>query len=390
MKILIVHDTYYPDVNGAAIFTHRLALNLKNRGHDILVIAPSTKLKSHYDEHEGVKSFRVRSFPVLFVNDFRFSPGIFTKSMLKKVVKEFAPDLIHFQGHFFLSRVVFSIAGKLKIPVMGTNHFMPENLSHYLKMGEKVKSMIESFGWWTFNRMYKNLTFVTSPTQSAANLLYKNGFSKNVEPISCGIDLEKFNRNQCGKVDVRKKYSLPDKPIMIFVGRLDREKNVDFVLKAFKEILKIIDIHFLIVGKGTELVRLKELSKELKISNHVTFTGYAPDADLPDLYGISDCFVLACEAELQSIATMQAMGFGLPVVAVDAVALPELVHDGENGYLFKPKDLIGLSESIVKIFSNDELRAKMGEQSLKIIQKHSINDVMKKYEDLYQNLLKKN
>jgi glycosyltransferase involved in cell wall biosynthesis len=135
---------------------------------------------------------------------------------------------------------------------------------------------------------------------------------------------------------------------------------------------------------------LEHLADELGISGHVTFAGFVPDIDLPNLYCITDAFIIAGIAELQSIVTMEAMASGLPVVGVNAVALPELIHDGENGFLFENGDIKSLAEKMTKILSDESLRKQMGVKSLEIIAKHDIHKIIDEFEALYQKLINQN
>ena len=115
----------------------------------------------------------------------------------------------------------------------------------------------------------------------------------------------------------------------------------------------------------------------------MTFTGFIPDVDLPNIYRVADVFVNASIAELQSIVTMEAMASGLPIVAANIMALPELVHSGENGYLFSAGDIQGLSSSVVKILTQKALRERMSQKSLECIKVHDVRVIIKKYEEVY-------
>jgi 1,2-diacylglycerol 3-alpha-glucosyltransferase len=106
MNILIGTDTYYPDVNGTSYFTQRLAFSLKERGHSILVIAPSRRFKHELYSHKGVNILGIRSIPVLAYKNFRISPPLFIKNRIEHALLEFTPDVVHVQGHIFLGRVV--------------------------------------------------------------------------------------------------------------------------------------------------------------------------------------------------------------------------------------------------------------------------------------------
>lgn len=388
MKILIANDTYHPDVNGCSYFTHRLAQYLKNKGHSILVVAPSTSFFTEYADTDGVDVFRVRSVPVIVQKGFRVVVPIGINRKVEKAILDFSPDVVHVQGHFALSSAVIKASKKHSLPIVGTNHFMPENLVHYLHLPKKLEDVIKSIAWTQFRNVFENLDHVTSPTKTAARLVKKTGFSRDVKPISNGIDLKKFHPSNDGK-HIKDKYGLPDAPIFLFVGRLDKEKNVDILLKAIAKIPKNIPMHFAVAGKGKMRESLEKLADKLKIRDKVTFLGFVPDKELPYLYGAADCFVIACEAELQSIATMEAMATGLPVIAVDAMALPELVHHGKNGYLFDLDDRDSLALHIQRMSSDESLRKNMAQKSLEIIASHDIDKAIEEFESIYRDLAKK-
>jgi glycosyltransferase involved in cell wall biosynthesis len=201
--------------------------------------------------------------------------------------------------------------------------------------------------------------------------------------------MKKFHSGQDANY-LRQRYNLPNKPILLFVGRLDKEKNVDLVIRALASIDSKIAPHFLIAGKGYEMENLRQLARELKIEDRVTFAGFVSDEDLPFLYNTATVFINAGIAELQSLVVMEAMATGLPVIGVNAMALPELIHDGENGYLFPAGDIGKLASCIQKIFSNAEQREIMAKKSLEIIANHDVEKTMSRFESLYRDLSNKN
>ncbi|MEJ0021883.1 MAG: glycosyltransferase [Candidatus Doudnabacteria bacterium] len=386
MKILIVADNYYPNVNGSSYFTQRLAYYLQQRGHEILVMASSPSIKNEPFVYNGVNVFGIRSFSPPLYPGFRFPAPIGIRKAIEIEIKKFQPDVIHIQDHFVISPVVQKVAKELSIPMIGTNHFMPENLLHYLHLPKRLEQIAKNWAWRQFRAIFEQLHTVTTPTRTAAKLLEEVKLTKPVLAVSNGIDLQKFKPGNDGEY-LRKRLNLPDQPILLYVGRLDKEKNIDAVMKVLPGVLARTDLHFVIAGKGAEQEKLKRLARQLNLEKSVTFAGFVPDEDLPNLYTIGDCFVIAGIAELQSLVTMEAMATGLPVVAVNAMALPELVRHGENGYLFDLGRTDILSEHLLEIFSNPDLRKKMGDRSLEIIQAHDINKTMEIFESLYENLI---
>jgi 1,2-diacylglycerol 3-alpha-glucosyltransferase len=386
MKILIATDTYYPDVNGAAYFTHRLASILAERGHNVFVMCPSRSFKNTVSTDKGVTVYGIRSIPIPVYQNFRISP-LFISRIIRGAVEEISPDIVHIQNHFLIGKQAVSTAKKLGIPVIGTNHFMPENLVHYLHLPRIAERWLRKFVWRQCVRVFEQLDFVTTPTKTAVALLKNAGFSKDVMPISCGIDLERFKPTNDG-LYLKRIYAVPvNKLVLLYVGRLDREKRIDVILRALPDILRVTSVHLVLAGIGKEKQKLEELAEKLGIQKAVTFTGFVPDKDLQNIYRIADLFVIAGIAELQSIVTMEAMASGLPVVAVNAMALPELVHDGENGHLFSDGDSQMLAKKVIAILSNQTMRAQMSKKSLEIIEDHDINKVIEKYESIYNEII---
>jgi 1,2-diacylglycerol 3-alpha-glucosyltransferase len=386
MRILLATDTYYPDVNGAAYFTYRLATMLSHRGHNVFVMCPSRSFRNTVSNDNAVTVYGIRSIPIPIYRNFRISP-LFIPRGVTRAVKEISPDIVHIQNHFLIGKEVVSAAKRLGIPAIGTNHFMPENLVHYLHLPGIAERWVQKLAWRQFVRVFEQLDSVTTPTKTAAALLEKAALNKDVMPVSCGIDLERFKPTNDGAY-LKRRFGIPtDRPVLLYVGRLDKEKKIDVVLRALPDISRVTGVHLVLAGLGKEKQNLEALAEKLGIRKAVTFTGFVPDEDLQNIYRVADLFVTAGIAELQSIVTMEAMASGLPVVAVNAMALPELVHNGENGYLFSDGDSEMLAERVIAILANRALRARMSEKSLEIIKDHDINKTVEKYESIYSEIV---
>lgn len=388
MKILIVNDTYHPHVNGSSYFTQRFIHYLKQRGHNITVIGPSLNFHHSKREVDGVTVYTMRTSTFCFKNNwgFRYALPWFNKKYIRKIFDEIKPDLIHTQSHFPISRNVIDVAIEKKIHVMGTNHFMAENLTHYIPAPSFIRNWANKWMYKDFAKTFNKLEKITTPTLTAAKLIQKM-IKKPIIVISNGIDLRIFNPNHPTKENLREKYKIPNnKTNLYYVGRLDKEKNLDMVIKSAAIAMKKIPFHMTLIGNGGEKENLKQLAKELGILDNITFTGFVPDEDLPYLYRFADCYVMAGTVELQSLTTMEAMATGLPILGVNAMAIPELVHDGKNGFLFEFNDIEGLADKMIKIVSDKQMREKMGKKSLQIIAKHDINKTLDAFEKIYKVL----
>ena len=381
MRILFVSDTYFPHLNGVYYFVCRIAPFLQQRGHEMAVIAPSETMRSTIKKIDNLDVHGIASLPVLIYPKVRIPIPILLNNQVSEIINRFKPDIIHLQDHFMISRAVIKVAKQQAIPVIATNHFMPENLTALIR-SEKWKKKVEKWLWLEFSKVLNQVIVVTTPTETGAQLI-RPKLRVGVVAITSGIDLRDFNPNG-NPGNIRKKYNIPNKPVLLFVGRLDPEKRIEEILQAVAVIAKKLDVCFVVVGKGLRKKALELLAEELGISNHVIFTGFVPEEDLPFFYKLSHCFIIASTAELLSLATLQAMASGLPIIAANAGALPELVEEKINGYLFNTNDIKKLTQAISDILLKKEMYEGMSENSLEKATKHDIHYTVETFERLYK------
>lgn len=384
---MMVLDSYPPDLNGGAYFTHRLAQSLQALGHTILVICPSRSLSQGFSTYDGVNLYGVRSWPVMGYPHFRICWPFFIKKPILKTIQHFKPDVVHLQGKFFLGGICYRWCLKQGIPLMATNHFMPENFFHYTKLPQSAWPWFKRVTWRIVIDMLKHVRLVTTPTQTAAKLLQEVGLKTHIHVISCGIDLDKFKPNQDAS-HLRRRFQIPNQPILLYTGRLDYEKNIPTIIRAFHQLRRHLDVHLVLTGRGAERDILQTLISTLNLNEHVTLTGYLSDDEYPLIYGLADCFVHAGVAELQSIVALEAIASGLPLVVANAMALPELVMEGGNGHLFEPDDVDGLSHCLWNIFNHSEVRKRMGHESRVLAEQHSLHHTARQYIALYEDMLR--
>ncbi|SEF37763.1 Glycosyltransferase involved in cell wall bisynthesis [Amycolatopsis pretoriensis] len=374
LRVLIGADTFPPDINGAAFFAARLARGLAERGHDVHVVCPSDDGPARTEERDGYTIHRLRAHAIPFHRDYRFCTPGGARPAVGELLDRIRPDVVHVQAHFGVGRALLETAAARDVPGMATNHFMPDNLLGYTPFPRRVKNALARWAWRDLKRVYRDARIVTTPTPRAAEVLAGIGLDRPVQVVSCGIDLTH--------------YAAPPRPAdrpmsVLFVGRLDAEKNIDQLLRA---LAPLPHVRADLVGDGTRRHELQELTADLGIGDRVTFHGFVPDADLVHRYAAADVFCMPGTAELQSLATMEAMAAGLPVVAADALALPHLVHHGENGYLFAPGSITTISRWIADLAADPAVRARMGEASRAIVARHDIDGALAAFETQYRIL----
>jgi glycosyltransferase involved in cell wall biosynthesis len=274
------------------------------------------------------------------------------------------------------------------IKVVGTNHFIPDNLAPYVPLVSRIKPFYNWVLWHWMREVYDRLDTVAAPSQIATEILKNVGLKPPVCAISCGVNLSLFRPNpSVNRVAWRMKYGIdPSKKIFFFVGRVDREKHLEVGIRAV-HFLGREDIQFVIAGNGAAKTNLMTLVHNLDLEKKVVFTGFIPNTDLPSVLNSIDVFIMPSEAELLSIASLQAMACARPMLAADAVALPELVTTNDNGLLFRPRDADDAACCMAILADHPERWKAMGNASLVRVQTHSIENVIDRYEHLYHAVL---
>lgn len=387
MKILIASDLHYPTINGVATFSRNLAKGLAARGHEVLVIAPSQTGKRCKEVDGNHVIVRTDSVPFPFYQNFRISlnPG----REVKKIINDFDPDVIHIQMLLGIGQATMKYGNKYGIPIVSTNHAMPENLMDNLRLlapvSRPINYMLKAYG----ARFHSKADYITMPTQSAIDMF---GAEKLVTApmgaVSNGIDLSRFTPSEA-PADVYERFQLPtNQPIISYIGRLDAEKHLPVLMRAFIRVKSVMPhVHLLIVGDGTERTTLENLAHELGVARDVTLTGRVSDEDLEALHKVGTVFCMPSPAELQSIATLEAMASGQPVVAVNAGALGELCQDGRNGVLTEQDDDEAIAEGLLRILQDPALREKMSQESLAIAKTHDLQTTLDRFEQIYTDLI---
>lgn len=375
LRIVIGCDTFAPDINGAARFAERLAAGLVARGHDVHVVAPGSAKRKHgvfreRIEREKLTVHRLPSHRMQMHEWLRFVLPWRATAHARRLLDQLQPDIVHIQSHFLIGRALIREAAKRNIPVVATNHVMPENIVDLWAMPKWLRSVVVRLGWADVDRVLRIASRVTSPTQRAADLLEKHTSRRNVLPISCGIDGSQYQAILDEKPEKR----------VVFVGRMTQEKHVDVLVRALARLDESVKLD--LVGKGDERKNLEQLVRELGVEHRVVFHGKLEDAQLREILTKGSVFAIASIAELQSIATLEAMASGLPVVVANAAALPHLVEG--NGFLFEPGDDAECAQHLRTILQLPHAEyVQLQRASLRKAKEHDIQKTFEAFESLY-------
>ena len=415
MKIVIATAVYYPMINGVAVFSHNLAVGLAKRGNEVMVICPSQTGRNYKRTIDGVRTVYLRSvdakvYPdqihnvpekkkflgiklphLVYRHGLRVS--VFPQIEVKKALDEFRPDVVHVQVSDPIGLSVVWYARRRGIPVVTTEHNQPDVFTDPLKVPGVVKKPVNYLLTSYFRNRQSKSDFVTMPTEQAIkDLIWSRGkgFPVPVAAVSNGVDLADFKPGEAS-AEIYHKYSLPnDRPVVLYVGRVDPEKKVGAVIDAFKEAHKKVPKALLVVvGDVVDKVRLMQKTKKMGLGDDVKFLGRVLPPDLYELYKIGDAFATASEIETQGIVLIEAAACGLPLIAVNKGAVSEVCRDGENGYLCQPGNVTEISEAMVRILSDSSLRTRFSENSIKIASEHDFEKTLDKFENIYKRVIDK-
>jgi len=385
MRVLITGTTYHPAHNGQAVFTTHLAEGLARRGHEVTVVAPMLPGERRCDERNGVAVHSLRAISL-----GRWHPDaavpLLPSGALREIMATARPEVVHVHDHYPLSRLAARLARRYGARLIGTNHFVPDNLKPYLPARRYLGSAYERLLWWWMLDLYNRLDAVTAPSATAVSILLENGLRTPARAISCGVDVARFRpMEDLDRAAMRRRYGLDESAILcLYVGRLDGEKGIDVLLRALR-LLPRHDVSLGIVGKGAARAALEGLAEHAGLGARARFLGFVPDEDLPALLNSADLFAMPSSAELLSIATLEAMACGRPILAARARALPELVTEGENGRLFGPADAADAARALAALVAEPQRWRAMGAESRKRAMAHALDDMVRCYEDVYQH-----
>jgi 1,2-diacylglycerol 3-alpha-glucosyltransferase len=384
MRVLTVSHGYPPIVSGVTLVVQKLARAMVQRGHTVTVVTASEHSEGYHGEDQGVSVVRVHSVPNPFWEE---APLPFARSrQLEEVAEEFQPEILHAQESAILALQLLYVNRELGLPLVATCHFVPRFAALYMSWHGEPQEFVETITWhysiWLFNQF----DHVVFPTAAHRSFFLEKGLDVPTTIISNGVDTTRYQPANGRPDDVEARYHLPPGPRILFVSRLAKDKEIEVLIRAMPHIHGELGGHLLLAGRGDDRPRLEALTTELGLEQCVHFLGFVPEEDMPALYQAVDLFAIASTVEVQSLPTLQAAATGLPIVAANALALPELVRDGVNGFLVQPDDPEAMARAMLDILRDPELATRMGHESLSIGLSHAETRTFDRYEGLYEEL----
>lgn len=389
MRIAFFSDNFYPELSGITDTIIMTGKELKKRGHEVCYIGPYYSPKNYLkaglqypnnnedDAIDGMQIMRLPSLPVPFspTGQSRFALPV-GKSIQR--LTAFKPDIIHTQSSYGVGLEALRVSRLLHVPLVGTNHTAVEDFF-------PLQSIMRAYDSWYYN----HCEFVTTPYSGLITRMREKGFKKPARAVANPVELVAFTPTTPKERDEYKNSFGLLWPVILYVGRLGVEKNVDVILHAVALLVKKFPtLTFVITGHGAAEDRIKKLVQKLAIGRHVHFTGFLSRAMLPHVHKTADVFAMMSTSDSQSIALMQAYASGIPAVCARARGLPDYTPS-DCGFLVEPGDCHALAEKLSLMLSDDALRERMGKAAAEYAKRFATGIIAKEWEGVYRDVLDK-
>ncbi|MCL2741354.1 MAG: glycosyltransferase family 4 protein [Oscillospiraceae bacterium] len=390
MKVGLVSDTYYPEINGVATSTILLERELRRRGHDVYIFTTTnpnlTDAEKEAEEREG-RVFRIASMPFVFLPERRVG-FVYSPKAVRKV-KEIGIDLFHSQTEFSIGIIGRRMARKLGIPVVHTYHTVYREYFHYISRG-RMRGATDRITQYLSYNVCQKCDAVIVPSRKTLTILEDYEITKPIHVIPTGIDFGPFLReghSEGGLGSLRDSLGIgPGDKVVLYVGRLAKEKSVDLIVEAFPAIKERVgNARLLLVGDGPLRKALEARVGELALEGEVIFAGERPWATIGAYYNLADMFISLSVTETQGLTFAEAMASGLPVIGRRDECVENIVTHGHNGFVVDDVgEIAGYAESIL---GGGPAGAELSRNARESVRGLSITGFGEKVESIYMDVL---
>ena len=399
MNIAMFTDAYFPRINGVTISVKSYAEELTKLGHKVCIVclkysAEQQKSALFDEEDEDSKSpfqiVRIPSTGIIWSKEDRMV-RIDKWHFLKKAMKAFNPDVIHINGEWTVGYLGALYSKKSKLPIVFTFHTLWEDyLANYINF--LPHSSTQKLGRDIVKFYLKRATLIIAPTKRIAKVVHEYGIDRDAELLPTGVpsDLVNFKKDQDRRIKnaLFKKFPfLKNRKILLYVGRVVKEKNLCFLYDMLDRVHKTNpEAALLFVGDGPYLEELKGLAEERGLKDSVAFIGYAARGDLIYFYRMSSIFVFPSLTETQGLVTIEAMTVGIPLVAIGAMGTLDVMR-GDNGGFMVKNDIDEFSSKVQLLLNDKQLYEAKSEEAKKWAKQWSIETLTPTLVKYYQKAI---
>lgn len=339
MRVGIFTDSYPPYINGVSTSVVMLKKALERKGHQVYIVTVNDSFHG-YKFEDNNRTIRIPGIPT-GIYDYRIT-RIYPIKIINKI-KKWNLDVIHSQTEFGVGIFARIVAKQFDIPLIHTYHTLYEDYVHYITKGYFNKSSKKIVQYLTKFYCDKTATELIVPTKKIYSLFKeKYKYERNIHIVPTGIEIERFFKEKINQKDVNqigKELEITEKDfIILFIGRLGKEKNIEFLIENQLSFVKKYPFcKLIIIGDGPDAPVYEKLVNKLKLQNNVKLIGKKTFDDIPKYYQIANVFATASKSETQGLTVIEAMAASIPVVAIEDDSFKEIVVSDLNGYLFKNK-----------------------------------------------------
>ena len=364
MKILLISDVYFPRVNGVSTSIKTFATQLQALGHQVHLIAPEYGVITQ----DEAWITRVPSRQIFFDPEDRLMRYASVMELLPELrIQDF--DIVHIHTPFVAHYAGLRIARELNRPVVETYHtFFEDYLHHYLPWIPKI--FAKGLARIISKKQCNALDAIISPSNPMLDVLRNYGVTVHAEVIATGLQPASFADNE--GAHFRKKYNIPiNRPMLLYVGRVAHEKNIDFLLEVITVLRhQVPDVLLVITGEGPAEVHLRKQVNVHGIEQHVQFIGYLDrDKELGACYQAADIFVFASKSETQGLVLLEAMAQATPVVAIAELGTASILVEGQ-GARIAPDNKIGFAQIVHDLLKQPVERTILGNTGKAYVTQH--------------------
>ena len=388
MRIGIFTETYTPYISGLVTSEVMLKKALEKKGHEVYVVTANLKsFKYDYDEEEKV--LRIPGIPT-GIYDSRLT-SIYPVQAVNKI-KSWNLDVIHSQTEFAIGTFARLLAKQYNIPLVHTYHTMYEDYIHYITKGYFDKSSKKLVEYFTKFYCETTATELIVPTTKTYKLFKeKYEFEKNIHIIPTGIEVERFYEENIDQKEVeilKRSLRITKKDfVILFIGRLAEEKNVEFLIEAQAKLnKKYPNMKLLIVGDGPDKTKYETLAEKKGIKENVIFTGKVAWEEIPYYYHCSNVFATASKTETQGLTIIEAMASGIVPVCMRDEAFISMVTENLNGLFFETEK--EYQEQIIKLYTRQEEHKRLNKQARIQAEHYSSDNYAERVLEVYQRAIK--
>lgn len=369
MRIALFTETFLPKVDGIVTRLRHTVDHLQRSGNQVLVIAPDGGIT----EHKGAKVYGVTGFPLPLYPELKMA---LPRPAIGYILEEFKPDIIHVVNPAVLGLSGIFYSKILKIPLVASYHtHLPQYLQHY------GLGMLEGFLWELLKGAHNQAALNLCTSTAMIEELTAHGIER-VDLWQRGVDTELFHPD-LASVEMRSRLSQnhPDSPLLLYVGRLSAEKEIERI----KPILEAIpQARLALVGDGPHR---QALQKHFAGTN-TYFVGYLMGQELGSAFASADAFIFPSRTETLGLVLLEAMAAGCPVVAARSGGIPDIVTDGVNGYLFEPTaDVQGALAATVRLLEQKQQRDIIRQNARQEAESWGWAAATKQLQDYYQKVI---